>query len=202
MFCAPYFFSFILMAFSAGAEKELAAHGLQRGAHLGTGSFGSVFSGTDVATGEHIALKYLPVDTAELDRITMEIGILSDLNHPVIVRLRRVVRLPSHLVLVMQRALGGDLRDLLESQPSGFLDEGTVRLIVSQLCRGLRYMHSKKVIHRDLKLENVLLKDEMGCEVLLADFGLSSIRHNANSRLNLSGSLYYMVRLWGLFPIL
>ena len=182
----------------AERAAELAAHGLQRGAPLGRGSFGTVYGGRDVlAGGEPVALKYLPVSTSDVERLTTEVGVLSHLSHPHIVCLRRVVRLQASLVVVMQRAFGGDLRALLERAPGGVLGEDQTRRILRQLARGLRYAHSKKVIHRDLKLENVLIKGgEEPDHVLLADFGLSQLGHGrmTESLLSRSGSLYYMVR--------
>jgi len=183
-------------------DAALAAQQLQRGAKLGAGAFGTVYAARDLATGESVALKFLPVSTSDIERLTTEVGVLSHLSHAHIVCMRKVVRLPAHLVVVMPRALGGDLRALLERAPGGALGEDAARRVLQQLARGLRYAHSKKVIHRDLKLENVLVREAPGAagaegeHVLIADFGLSAMGHSrtTDALLSRSGSLYYMVR--------
>ena len=183
-------------------EAELLLHGLQRGPPLGRGAFGTVFAGRDLtASGSEaeVAMKFMPISSSDTERLTTEIGVLSHLSHPHIVTLRRVVRLQAHLVLVMSRAFGGDLRACVEAAPGGALGEDSARVILRQLARGLRFAHSKKVIHRDLKLENVLLRGSSeagGSHVLLADFGLSRMgqKTETDALLCRTGSLYYMVR--------
>ena len=163
------------------------------GAVLGRGSFGTVVSGVVKATGEAVALKCLPRNS-QVERLTTEFGVLSSMTHPHIVRMRRVLLLPSEVILVMDLGKGGDLLHLLEQQPSGALPEEWTRQLIKQIWRALRYAHSTKIIHRDLKLENILLRDAQGKHALVADFGLSQLQTITSAqRLCRSGSLYYMV---------
>lgn len=160
---------------------------------LGRGSFGTVFLATVRETGESVALKLLPRDS-QVDRLSTEFGVLSSISHPHIVSIRRVLLMPSKVVLEMTLGKGGDLMHLLERQPGGILPELWAKRLVKQMCRAIRYAHSTKVIHRDLKLENILLKDVEGQHALIADFGLSQLQSfNSEQRLCRSGSLYYMV---------
>lgn len=72
------------------------------------------------------------------------------LNHPNIIKLMRVIRLPDRLAMVMEYARGGELFDHVQSK--GHLPECMVRIIMCQIFRAVEYMHSQHIVHRDLKL--------------------------------------------------
>ncbi|EFN76316.1 Protein kinase kin1, partial [Harpegnathos saltator] len=77
--------------------------------------------------------------------------------------------------LVTELATGGDLCTHIKEQPSGKLDENTARLYTRQLAAALKHMHSRGVVHRDLKMENIVLQDERKEQIKIVDFGLSNI---------------------------
>eukprot|EP00743_Colponemidia_sp_Colp-15_P006575 GILK01007084.1.p1 GENE.GILK01007084.1~~GILK01007084.1.p1 ORF type:complete len:814 (-),score=186.20 GILK01007084.1:185-2626(-) len=142
---------------------------------LGKGAFGKVNQGTQKLTGETVAIKMIDKsairDGMAKRRIMQEVTILKRLVHPNLIRLYEVIESSKHIILVMEYAGGGDLLTYVRSR--GKLQEAESKRIFKQLVRGVEYCHSRSVIHRDIKLENVLL-DEFG-DVKLADFGVSAV---------------------------
>jgi len=103
-----------------------------------------------------------------------EIYIMCQLDHPNVIRLEEVYETSSSLYLVMELCVGGDLFQCLdESNSSGYSEEECAR-IVKQMLKAVQYIHSKGIIHRDLKLENFLFSSiGTSSELKLIDFGLS-----------------------------
>ncbi|KYN02398.1 MAP/microtubule affinity-regulating kinase 3 [Cyphomyrmex costatus] len=110
-----------------------------------------------------------------MKNLTREAKVLSMLQHPSIVRLYETIRYGSVYYLVTELATGGDLCTHIKEQPAGKLDENTARLYARQLVAALKHMHSKGVVHRDLKMENIVLQDERKEQIKIVDFGLSNI---------------------------
>ncbi|XP_054475283.1 cyclin-dependent kinase 10 isoform X2 [Anoplopoma fimbria] len=141
---------------------------------IGEGTYGIVYRARDTKSDEIVALKKVRMDK-EKDGIPIsslrEITLLLRLRHPNIVELKEVVvgsNLES-LFLVMSYC-EQDLASLLENMQTPF-SEAQVKCIVLQLLRGLEYLHHNFIIHRDLKVSNLLMTDN-GC-VKIADFGLA-----------------------------
>ncbi|XP_014483391.1 PREDICTED: MAP/microtubule affinity-regulating kinase 3-like [Dinoponera quadriceps] len=110
-----------------------------------------------------------------MKNLTREAKVLSMLQHPSIVRLYETIRSGSVYYLVTELATGGDLCTHIKEQPTGKLDENTARLYARQLVAALKHMHSRGVVHRDLKMENIVLQDERKEQIKIVDFGLSNI---------------------------
>ncbi|XP_012057276.1 PREDICTED: hormonally up-regulated neu tumor-associated kinase homolog B-like [Atta cephalotes] len=132
--------------------------------------------------GEHehgVAIKIIDVEQGKKDyvmkNLTREAKVLSMLQHPSIVRLYETIRCGSVYYLVTELATGGDLCTHIKEQPAGKLDENMARLYARQLVAALKHMHSKGVVHRDLKMENIVLQDERKEQIKIVDFGLSNI---------------------------
>ncbi|KAF4085699.1 hypothetical protein AMELA_G00097780 [Ameiurus melas] len=143
---------------------------------IGEGTYGIVYRARDTHTHEIVALKKVRMDK-EKDGIPIsslrEITLLLRLRHPNIVELKEVVvgsQLES-LFLVMSYC-EQDLASLLENMQSPF-SEAQVKCIILQLLRGLVYLHHNFILHRDLKVSNLLMTDK-GC-VKIADFGLARV---------------------------
>ncbi|KAL0112394.1 hypothetical protein PUN28_012027 [Cardiocondyla obscurior] len=115
-----------------------------------------------------------------MKNLTREAKVLSMLQHPSIVRLYETIRCGSVYYLVTELATGGDLCTHIKEQPAGKLDENTARLYARQLVAALKHMHSKGVVHRDLKMENIVLQDERKKQIKIVDFGLSNIYASDN----------------------
>ena len=110
-----------------------------------------------------------------------EPAIMAKLNHPNIVSLHEVVSVGDFYCMVLDFYPGGNLCDMIGSQEGFKLQEDVARVLFRQILAGLGYLHSKSIIHRDIKLENILL-DETHRKAVIADFGLSNY-WDANSRL-------------------
>ncbi|XP_035388005.1 cyclin-dependent kinase 10 isoform X4 [Electrophorus electricus] len=143
---------------------------------IGEGTYGIVYRARDTITHEIVALKKVRMDK-EKDGIPIsslrEITLLLRLRHPNIVELKEVV-VGSHLesLFLVMSYCEQDLASLLENMQSPF-SEAQVKCIVLQLLRGLAYLHHNFILHRDLKVSNLLMTDK-GC-VKIADFGLARV---------------------------
>jgi calcium-dependent protein kinase len=99
---------------------------------------------------------------------------LRQLDHPNIVRLEEVYESQSEIYLVQELCLGGELFDRLDEQPDYHYTEAECARLVKQMLSAVRYLHSKGIIHRDLKLENFLFSStSKDSELKMIDFGLS-----------------------------
>lgn len=141
---------------------------------VGEGTYGIVYRARDMKSKEIVALKKVRMEK-EKDGLPIsglrEIHLLINLRHENVVELHEVVvgqQLDS-IFLVMQYC-EQDLASLLDNMPSPFT-ETQVKCLALQMLRGLRYLHDNFVIHRDLKVSNLLLADN-GC-LKIADFGLA-----------------------------
>ncbi|XP_077374263.1 cyclin-dependent kinase 10 isoform X5 [Festucalex cinctus] len=141
---------------------------------IGEGTYGIVYRARDTKYDEIVALKKVRMDK-EKDGIPIsslrEITLLLRLRHPNIVELKEVV-VGSHLesLFLVMSYCEQDLASLLENIHTPF-SEAQVKCIILQLLRGLCYLHHNFIIHRDLKVSNLLMTDK-GC-VKIADFGLA-----------------------------
>jgi len=140
---------------------------------VGEGTYGVVYKAKDKKTGELLALKKIRLE-AEDEGIPStairEISLLKQLQHPNIVRLYDVIHTDRKLTLVFE-FLDQDLKKYLD----GCGDQGpapyTIKSFLYQLLRGIAYCHEHRILHRDLKPQNLLIN--MGGELKLADFGLA-----------------------------
>ncbi|XP_039186821.1 cyclin-dependent kinase 10 isoform X2 [Crotalus tigris] len=141
---------------------------------IGEGTYGIVYRARDTQTGEIVALKKVRMDK-EKDGIPIsslrEITLLLKLQHPNIVELKEVV-VGNHLesIFLVMGYCEQDLASLLENMQAPF-SEAQVKCIILQVLHGLQYLHNNFIIHRDLKVSNLLMTDK-GC-VKTADFGLA-----------------------------
>ncbi|KAL7436643.1 hypothetical protein ACHAXH_006174 [Discostella pseudostelligera] len=161
-----------------GKPIEEVYNGVHDGPVLGSGISGLVRLATHKATGLKYAVKCLDlslVDTEEgLQQLREEIYIMCQLDHPNIVRLEEVYESHSEIYLVQELCVGGELFDRLDEQPDYHYTEAQCARLIKQMSCSVRYIHSKGIIHRDLKLENFLFTDTgPDSELKMIDFGLS-----------------------------
>lgn len=138
---------------------------------LGSGTYAKVFLGQSMLTGRSVALKEIRLEHEEGAPCTAirEVSLLRNLRHANIVTLHDVVHTDSILTLVFE-FVEQDLREYME-QLDGLISIGNVKLFLMQLLRGLAYCHARRILHRDLKPQNLLIT--AGGELKLADFGLA-----------------------------
>ncbi|KAG7338289.1 protein kinase domain containing protein [Nitzschia inconspicua] len=161
-----------------GKPIEEVYEGVHNGPVLGSGVSGLVRLVTHKKTGIEYAVKCLDlglVGTKEgLQQLREEIFIMCQLDHPNIVRLEEVYESHSEIYLVQELCLGGELFDRLDEQPDYHYTEAECARLVKQMLSAVRYLHSKGIIHRDLKLENFLFSSKAAdSELKMIDFGLS-----------------------------
>jgi serine/threonine protein kinase len=158
---------------------------------LGKGSFGEVYLSTKKGHRQYYATKKIErkiVDKPSLKKyFDNEINILNHLNHPNIVKLVDIKRSVQHYYIVMEYVNGGGLSDCLkkymDKHKSAFSEE-IVQHLMRQIIDALHYIHKKKIIHRDLKLDNIMVnfdteKDKenlnmMKAKIKIIDFGFAT----------------------------
>ncbi|XP_015359648.2 cyclin-dependent kinase 3 isoform X2 [Marmota marmota marmota] len=140
---------------------------------IGEGTYGVVYKAKNKETGQLVALKKIRLDL-ETEGVPStairEISLLKELKHPNIVRLLDVVHSEKKLYLVFE-FLSQDLKKYMDSMPVSELPLHLVKSYLFQLLQGVNFCHSHRVIHRDLKPQNLLI-NEFGA-LKLADFGLA-----------------------------
>ena len=142
---------------------------------IGEGTYGVVYKAKNRSTGELVALKKIRLE-AEDEGIPStairEISILKELQHPNIVRLHDVIHTEKKLTLVFEY-LDMDLKKFLDGSDN-LLEGDQIQVLLYQLLRGISYCHDRRVLHRDLKPQNLLISTHNNqVELKLADFGLA-----------------------------
>ncbi|CAH8458653.1 unnamed protein product [Schistosoma turkestanicum] len=159
---------------------------------IGEGTYGIVYRARDTVSKEVVALKKVRMENVR-DGIPIsslrEITLLLSIKHPNVVHLREVVvgRSLDSIFLVMEYC-EQDMASLLDNMPNPFT-ESQVKCIMLQIFKGLRYLHENFIIHRDLKVSNLLMNDK-GL-VKIADFGLSRPTHSHNPMTPCVVTLWY-----------
>eukprot|EP01062_Namystynia_karyoxenos_P060080 TRINITY_DN5157_c0_g2_i1.p1 TRINITY_DN5157_c0_g2~~TRINITY_DN5157_c0_g2_i1.p1 ORF type:complete len:352 (+),score=147.06 TRINITY_DN5157_c0_g2_i1:148-1056(+) len=139
---------------------------------IGEGTYGTVYKAKDKQTGEHVALKCIRLDNEE-EGVTCtairEVSLLKELKHKNIVKLYTVDLSEKKLTLVFEFC-DMDLKKYLDTH-KGSVTVQLVRSFMHQLLESIEYCHDRNVLHRDLKPQNLLIREDTG-ELKLADFGL------------------------------
>ncbi|CAD5206636.1 unnamed protein product [Bursaphelenchus okinawaensis] len=138
---------------------------------IGSGSYATVYKTQNRLNGQFFALKEIKLQPQEGLPFTAirEISLLKGLKHANIIRLYQIVHQPHALVLIFEY-MRTDLSKYMENFKNG-LDPFRTKIFLFQLLRGLAFCHERKILHRDLKPQNLLVS-EVG-ELKLADFGLA-----------------------------
>ena len=138
---------------------------------LGSGSYGRVYEAIDTTTNTKVAIKKFIKALAHpklAQYCLRELEILTNLSHPNIVKKYKILRSSESVYIVMDY-MPFDLKKLIRSPT--FLDHAQVKALMYEILLGLNYMHSAKIVHRDIKPGNILATTD--CKVKLCDFGLS-----------------------------
>jgi protein-serine/threonine kinase len=154
---------------------------------VGEGEFGKVKLGLHSQWGEEVAVKLIRrgnIDTSvRMSKVEREIEVLRTLKHPNIVRLYDVIETDKYIGIILEYASGGELFDHILAHR--YLKEKDAAKLFSQLISGVWYIHQKKIVHRDLKLENLLLDRHRN--VIITDFGFANrFEHRADDLMQTS----------------
>ncbi|CAN6651082.1 serine/threonine-protein kinase Kin4p [Trichomonascus vanleenenianus] len=147
------------------------------GSTLGQGEFGKVKLGwrKDGKQPEQVAIKLIRKDTVppksnRETKVFREINALKILTHPNIVHLEQVIQNDKYIGIVLEYASGGELFDHILTHR--YLKDSVACRLFAQLVSGVHYLHSKGIVHRDLKLENLLLDKHKN--IIITDFGFAN----------------------------
>ncbi|XP_072807383.1 mitogen-activated protein kinase kinase kinase kinase 4 isoform X32 [Vicugna pacos] len=165
---------------------------------VGNGTYGQVYKGRHVKTGQLAAIKVMDVTEDEEEEIKLEINMLKKYSHH-----RNIATYygafikkspPGHddqLWLVMEFCGAGSITDLVKNTKGNALKEDWIAYISREILRGLAHLHIHHVIHRDIKGQNVLLTEN--AEVKLVDFGVSAqLDRTVGRRNTFIGTPYWM----------
>ncbi|XP_073484970.1 serine/threonine-protein kinase SBK1-like [Aquarana catesbeiana] len=159
-------------AFTTVYVKEISDH-FQYIKRLGKGTFGKVLLVQDKVTGNPVAMKAVKKDKTKLTDFLKELSysiVLSN-HHGIIATHPIFINTPNYYIMTQELATAGTLHQLIEHEVE--IPEITAKRCAAQLARALDYMHSRRLVHRDLKPDNILLMDKECHSVKLCDFGLS-----------------------------
>ncbi|CZR67391.1 probable PHO85-cyclin-dependent protein kinase [Phialocephala subalpina] len=140
---------------------------------LGEGTYATVFKGRNRQTGELVALKEIHLDSEEGTPSTAirEISLMKELKHENIVSLHDVIHTENKLMLVFEY-MDKDLKKYMDTQGDrGALPPAVIKSFMHQLLQGIDFCHTNRVLHRDLKPQNLLINTKG--QLKLADFGLA-----------------------------
>ncbi|KAF3611328.1 hypothetical protein DY000_02050173 [Brassica cretica] len=148
---------------------------------IGKGSYGVVASAIDTHTGEKVAIKKINdvfEHVSDATRILREIKLLRLLRHPDIVEIKHVMLPPSRRefrdIYVVFELMESDLHQVIKANDD--LTPEHYQFFLYQLLRGLKFIHTANVFHRDLKPKNILANSD--CKLKICDFGLARVSFN------------------------
>eukprot|EP01084_Bolivina_argentea_P239650 402760_1 len=140
---------------------------------LGEGTYGLVYKAQDKVTNRIVAIKKIKLDNNEegIPATTMrEISLLSHLKHPNIIEMNGCLYVNGELYLIFE-FMTCDLKGYIDSLSlNRYIDTITVKKLTYYLTEGMRFCHAKRILHRDLKPQNILVSDDL--KLKIADFGL------------------------------
>ena len=164
---------------------------------LGKGSFGKVIKSLDLKLNKEVAIKIINKynNEQQYDLFREEIKILKTINHPNIVKLYDYYETNKNIYIIMEYIKGGTLKQYLEKYK--IINESKVKEIIFYLLNAIEHLHKNFIIHRDIKLDNIMLENENNLSSLkIIDFGLSiSFNNNCDNNDNTNnfcGTILYL----------
>ncbi|XP_040073950.1 serine/threonine-protein kinase D3 isoform X2 [Ixodes scapularis] len=162
---------------------------------LGSGQFGIVYGGVHRTSSRAVAIKVidkLRFPTKQEAQLKNEVAILQNIHHPGVVNLEKMFETAERIFVVMEK-LKGDMLEMILSSEKGRLSERTTKFLIYQILIALKHLHSKNIVHCDLKPENVLLSSDSDFpQVKLCDFGFARIIGEKSFRRSVVGTPAYL----------
>ncbi|KAG1684723.1 Serine/threonine-protein kinase D3 [Nymphon striatum] len=162
---------------------------------LGSGQFGIVYGGVHRQSGRAVAIKIIDkkrFPTKQEAQLKNEVSILQNIQHHGVVNLEKMFETPERILVVMAK-LKGDMLEMILSSKNGMLCERITKFIITQILIALKHLHSKNIVHCDLKPENVLLSSNSDFpQVKLCDFGFARIIGDKSFRRSVVGTPAYL----------
>ncbi|KAF7339539.1 MAP kinase kinase kinase [Mycena sanguinolenta] len=171
-----------------------------RGELIGRGTYGRVYLALNATTGEMIAVKQVEIPRTASDKndsrqvtvvqaLKLESETLKVLDHPNIVQYLGFEETPTNLSIFLEYVPGGSIGSCLLKH--GRFDEDVTKSFTSQILAGLEYLHSKGILHRDLKSDNILVEMTGVCKI--SDFGISKRTDDQNdAHTAMQGTVFWM----------
>ncbi|KAK0506336.1 MAP kinase [Armillaria luteobubalina] len=170
-----------------------------RGELIGKGTYGRVYLALNATTGEMIAVKQVEIPRTASDKndsrqvtvvqaLKLESETLKDLDHPNIVQYLGYEETPSNLSIFLEYVPGGSVGSCLLKH--GRFNDEVTKSFTKQILGGLEYLHSKGILHRDLKADNILVEMSGVCKI--SDFGISKRTDDNGAETAMQGTVFWM----------
>ena len=162
------------------------------GRMIGRGAFGKVNIGLNILTGRIVAIKSFNKNNLTNEKakkkILYETNLMRGLYHPAVTKILETFETEKYMLIIMEYISGGNLQNFVKKRRK--LCEKTAKILFSQLIQGIKYIHSKGIVHRDIKLENILL--DLNNIVKICDFGVGKLTQKGQKLLDQCGTPVYM----------
>ncbi|XP_052774404.1 serine/threonine-protein kinase Nek8-like isoform X1 [Mya arenaria] len=161
---------------------------------VGRGAYGTVHLCLRLSDKKQVIIKQIPVEQMtkeERQAALNEVIVLSMLSHPNIIEYYENFLEDKALMIVMEYAHGGTLLDFLQSQNGRLLEEEEILFFFAQMLLSIQHVHSKQILHRDLKTQNILL-DKTKRVIKIGDFGISKVLSSKSKAYTVVGTPCYI----------
>ena len=143
---------------------------------IGQGAFGKVNIGLNILTGRVVAIKSFNKKTLNkngdnMKKILYETNLMKKLNHPNVTKILEMFEDDEYILIAMEYINGGNLFSFVKKRRK--LSEKTAKFLFRQIILGIKHIHSQKIVHRDIKLENILI--DLNNNIKICDFGIGRI---------------------------
>ena len=162
------------------------------GRMIGRGAFGKVNIGLNILTGRIVAIKSFNKQNISNEKakkkILYETNLMRGLYHPSVTKILETFETDKYMLIIMEYISGGNLQNFVKKRRK--LCEKTAKILYRQLIQGIKYIHSKGIVHRDIKLENILL--DLNNIVKICDFGVGKLTQKGQKLSDQCGTPVYM----------
>ena len=142
---------------------------------IGRGAFGKVNIGLNILTGRIVAIKSFNkknlINESAKNKILYETNLMKNLCHPSVTKILETFECENYMLIIMEYISGGNLQNFVKKRRK--LCEKTAKILFRQIIQGIRYIHSRGIVHRDIKLENILL--DLNNIIKICDFGVGKL---------------------------